>query len=120
MAIDISVPASASVTYRSSAARMWVSSPIPGSLVAVGGAEVAAVPTTSSITRVTFLIVVRCVRVAEVADGAGGQIRQEEVVGAVHPEVLAHERAEPRHVLVPDRVALRLELADGGVKVEPA
>ena len=91
---------------------------IPSSLVAWGGAEVAAVPAALSVTGVSFLLVVGCLGIAQFADGAEGQIRQEEVAGAVHPEVLAHERAEPGHVLVSDWVPLGLELADGGVKVD--
>lgn len=90
---------------------MWVSSPIPSSLVAWGGTEVAATPALS-VTGVSFLVV-GCVGVAQVADGAGCQIRQEGVAGAVHAEVLAHERAESGHVLVSDWVPLGLGLADG-------
>lgn len=75
-------------------------------------------PAALSVAGVSFLVVVGCVGVAQVADGAGGQIRQEEVVGAVHPEALAHERAESGHVLVSDWVSLGLELADGDVKVD--
>jgi hypothetical protein len=49
---------------------MSVSSPIPSSLVAWGGTEVGAMPAALSIAGVSFLGVVGCVGVAQVAIGA--------------------------------------------------
>jgi hypothetical protein len=69
--------------------------------------------------RVMLLVVlVRGVGVAQPADGSWGQVGKDEGIGAVDPQAAADERGEPGHVLVPDRVALGLELADGGVQVD--
>jgi hypothetical protein len=66
---------------------------------------------------VSVVVFLGVVEVAEFADGAGGEVRQDEAVGAVDAEVLADEGREPGHAFQ-DRVALGPELADGGVEVD--
>src|SRR6266702_2585813 len=39
-------------------------------------------------------------------------------IGPVDAQVPAHERGEPGHVLIEDRIALGPELADGGIQVD--
>jgi hypothetical protein len=48
----------------------------------------------------------------------GGHVREGEGIGPVDARVPAHERREPGHVLIEDRVALGPELADGGIQVD--
>jgi hypothetical protein len=73
---------------------------------------------TSFTALVSVVVFLGVVGVAEFADGAGGEVRQDEAVGAVDAEVLADEGREPGHVFLQDRVALGPELADGGVEVD--
>jgi hypothetical protein len=72
---------------------------------------------TSFTALVSVVVFLGVVEVAEFADGAGGEVRQDEAVGAVDAEVLADEGREPGHAFQ-DRVALGPELADGGVEVD--
>jgi hypothetical protein len=65
-----------------------------------------------------LVVLVRGVGVAQVADGARGQVREGESIGPVDAQVPAHERGEPGHVLIEDRIALGPELADGGIQVD--
>jgi len=64
-----------------------------------------------------LVVLVRGVGVAQVADGARGQVREGESIGPVDAQVPAHERGEPGHVLIEDRIALGPELGDRGVQV---
>ncbi|MDT0318550.1 hypothetical protein RNC47_09405 [Streptomyces sp. DSM 44918] len=64
----------------------------------------------------TIVIVVQLdrVRVAQWAQAAGGRGRGGETVTAEQVQVAVLERGEPGDVLVPDLVAPRLQLGDGG------
>ncbi len=67
--------------------------------------------------RTSLLIVIGGVGIAELAYGAGLQVGQGERVGPVHPQVLAHERGQPRGILLTHRIALGPEVGDRGVQV---
>src|SRR5450755_941932 len=64
-----------------------------------------------------LVVVLGGVRVAQIADRAGGEVGQGEGVGAVDAQVGVVEGRQPGHVLLPHRVTLGLQPADGGVQV---